>query len=772
MATKVSKNALKNKIFTKKKPTLLAVSFAMAGFSAVPLQIQAQDGFTIEEVVVTARKRSESLQDVPFSVQAFTQDDIENQGIDSFEDYALLTPSLTYLTTGPGSNILYMRGSSDGGDGNPFTSHPTTALYFDEQPVSNIGRSADLHVYDIERIEVLNGPQGTLYGASSMAGTVKIVTNKPDLEAFEAGLDFNIADTKSGEMSNTVEGFVNLPVSEQMAIRLVGWRKDDGGYVDNIAATKTIAATGVTIDNDNVAEKNFNDSENIGFRAAVKIDLNDSWSATLSGTYQEIDAEGTWSYDPNVSDLQASRYNPDTYDDRIYQASLVVDGELGDVADIVYAGSYFNRKISDFSDYTGYLDFYGTAAYYAYDSTAYAYVDPRLEFSDRSKWKRQTHELRISSQAGDSRLHWLVGLFYDKTKHDLDYLYQIDNLNEGWVSYITWTPIPTPPQENVWWSSTNHREDEQIAVFGELSYDISDTLTATVGARVFKNDFSIDLIHGYGGASVTNGNTGDESDVVFKTNLSWHATEDILLWATFSQGYRAGGPNRDPGAFQGYPDVFESDTLDSYELGMKASFLDGRLRLNGALYFMDWANTQVSLFNFSQSSLGWADNVKEGIEIKGLEFDALAYLSEGLTLSGGLSLVESQLQGDLVDDPFGAPIGVKGDDMPLVPTLKFSTTLRYEFQVSDTIEGYGQFSVSHVDSVYNTFDANFRSKQGAYEVGSVALGANMGDWRAELYVNNLWDERADIFINPFNFDSRVETNRPRTIGFKLKKSFN
>ena len=207
-----------------------------AAVAATALPASAQ--LELEEVVVTATKRAMSLQDTPVSVQALNGAALEDLGVASFEDYALMLPSVSYSSSGPGQSQVYMRGAADGGDGNASGSQPSVAIYLDEQPVTAIGRNLDLHVYDIERVEALAGPQSTLFGASSQSGTLRVITNKPNMNEFEAGFDLGASTTKEGEPSHSIEGFVNLPLADNAALRLVGWSKEDGGYIDNIEGTR------------------------------------------------------------------------------------------------------------------------------------------------------------------------------------------------------------------------------------------------------------------------------------------------------------------------------------------------------------------------------------------------------------------------------------------------------------------------------------------------------------------------------------------------------
>jgi len=245
--------------------TLVAASSVAGG------QAFAQETITIEEIVVSSQKRDQNMQDVPISIQALDSIRLEQLGIHGFDDYANMLPSLTYKSVGPGLATIYMRGASDGGDGNPSGSQPSVGLYLDEQPVTAIGQNLDVHIYDIARIEALAGPQGTLYGASSQSGTLRIITNKPDSSGFEGGFDVAGYSTAGGEPSQSFEGFLNIPLGDAAALRLVGWNIADGGYIDNIAGSRTYALEGGYGYNGN----NFGRTRSIDNGTLVKDDANE-----------------------------------------------------------------------------------------------------------------------------------------------------------------------------------------------------------------------------------------------------------------------------------------------------------------------------------------------------------------------------------------------------------------------------------------------------------------------------------------------------------------
>src|SRR6204780_1938218 len=263
----------------------MAIASILSGAAAVSMPAHAADSDALAEIIVTARKQTENLQDVPQSIDVFTARDIQNLGISQFEDYATRSPSISYISIGPGYQQFFMRGVSDGSNPN-VANASTTGLYLDEQSLSYFGGIPDLHMYDIQRIEVLNGPQGTLYGASSMSGAVKTITNKPDPAAFAAGIDLDGGQIDGGLQNETVEGYVNIPlISDVAALRVSGFYAHRGGFIDNLLTTRNWI-NGTTSDNSQWAGNNYNHEELYGGRAAINFKFSDSWSAILSGDYQ------------------------------------------------------------------------------------------------------------------------------------------------------------------------------------------------------------------------------------------------------------------------------------------------------------------------------------------------------------------------------------------------------------------------------------------------------------------------------------------------------
>src|SRR6476469_10071597 len=327
---------------------------------------------TLDTITVTSQKRVENLQKVPISVQVLGEQKLKQQYIIDFDDYAKLVPSLSYgaigggVISGPGFAQVYIRGVASGGDGNHSGPQPSVGMYLDEQPITTIQGSLDIHIYDVARIEALAGPQGTLYGASSEAGTVRIITNKPDPTGFLSGYSAEANTIDGGGTGHVVEGFVNAPLSPAAAIRLVGWQKHDAGYVDNVHGTRTFPTSGVTMDNAALVDDNYNWANTTGARAALKIDLNDNWSVTPSLIGQRQKANGSSAYEPVIGDLQLHHYFPERSDDRWTQASMTIQGKIGDF-DLNYTYAHLKRDVdsdADYSDYFWYDELFAYGEYF------------------------------------------------------------------------------------------------------------------------------------------------------------------------------------------------------------------------------------------------------------------------------------------------------------------------------------------------------------------------------------------------------------------------
>lgn len=780
----------------------LAYSSMVAASSAmISLPAMAQDdavSLMLEEVIVTAQKREQNLQDVPIAVTVFNSKKIEELGIESFVDYALMMPNVSFKSFGaPGGATIYMRGASDGGDGNASGSTPSVGLYLDEQPVTSIGSNLDVHIYDIERIEALGGPQATLFGASSQAGTLRIITNKPDSSAFAAGFDIGGGGTSGGDANYSLEAFLNQPLGERAALRLVGWYIEEGGWIDNVPGTRTYqlewgpynyydpnAPYGRTrtIDNDHLIENDINELTKTGARAALRVDLTDNWTGTLSVITQELDSDGLWEYDPNLPGQDSiQRFNPDFQTDEFTQTGLTFEGDLGN-HQFVYAGSFMDRDVDYQSDYSAYGEYTVFVPYYACD---YSATGPDLAtqsntdctsleefYTEDNKYERTSHEIRLVSTR-DGPLNYTVGFFYEDSEHD--YFLK-------WIQPFMASTLPVPGFDDLYFRTDQVRIDEQKALFGEVTYDFTDAVSGTFGMRYYDEDHSVRGVVGWGPGIFGNPpftvesipdfrDTNADSDVsnddiIYKANLTWRLSDDAMTYFTFSEGYRPGGINRDPGIPK---QIWIPDKVTNYEFGWKTTSKNGRMRWNGAVYFMDWDDIQYTVYEFALSACcGNVYNLSTA-EIFGVETDITYLASDQWTLSAAAAYNDGETTADFIL-PNGRLSVPNGTELSNVPELKGNIFARYEFNMKN-MPAYAQLTWSYTGSSYSEIRPSTRFRQSSYTIANFRTGINNGDWGVDLFVNNLTDEVAQIYIQPRNYEPTVVTNRPRNYGLKFWKRY-
>jgi outer membrane receptor protein involved in Fe transport len=740
----------------------------------------------IEVIEVTSTKRRVSIQKVPSSVQALSSTALEELGISDFDDYVLMLPSVSYETSGPGRSQIYMRGAADGGDGNASGSQPSVAVYLDEQPVTAIGTNLDIHVYDVERIEALAGPQSTLFGASSQSGTLRIITNKPQSDYTEGGIGVDFSSTEHGGTSHILEGFFNLPITDDTAVRFVGWNKSEGGYIDNVAGTHTSAlfvngGEQVLVENDNAAlvEEDFNNLDVSGGRVSLKSQLTDDWELLLGALYQKQETSGVWYHDAEnpsgeIGDLEVQRFSPDKSDDDFLQTSLTVTGQF-EAAEVIYAASFMERDVEFYSDYSDYSDYNSTNWIHFYGCEYYSTATSdctsmMIAYNDDNTYKRDTHELRIQS-TNDSPLQYIAGLYYEKSSHEYRQEWVMDGMAQG-------PDFALFGQPNLWYLTDQVREDNQIALFGELTYDFTKQLSATVGGRYFDNESKLNGVSGYGLVapgfpSLTVDSSVEDSGSIFKANVSYDLTDKRLIYLTWSEGYRPGGINRD--ATDVVPQTYKPDYVENLEFGWKTMSEDQSLKWNGALYMMDWTDMQLTRYDSSfNSPVGLTINVSEA-QILGLETDVTYLLTDDWLLSAAGSYNQAELDKDLV---VGTNLSPKGTELPSVPKFKANITSRYNFEMMN-YQSHFQLVYSYVgerqsDIFKFTGDdtsVDVRDTLDAYNILNLSLGIEDENWKASLYVSNLTDERAQLSKGSASWDTTTVVNRPRTVGISFSYLF-
>jgi len=802
------------------------------------------------EVVVTAQKREQSIQNVPISIQALGERRLDQLNISNFNEYTQLLPSVAFQTSQPGVATVYMRGVASGGDGNHSGSLPSVGVYLDEQPVTTIGGTLDVHIYDIARIESLAGPQGTLYGASSEAGTIRIITNKPDLSGFYGRVDGEVNSVHSGGIGGKAEGMLNIPLTANAALRVVGFYQHDAGYIDNVAGCRsflpettgqscTASNGGIVVNNNGYVEKDYNASEVWGGRAALKVDLDENWVVTPTVLYQETRNHGSYGYDPKVGDLQVQHFLPEYRRDRFVQAALTIEGKLGNW-DVTYAGAYLDRRDTQSSDYTDYAEAYdslyssvgGVAGYFYFQNNAGQQISSQQRIIGTDHFRKHSEELRVASPSTD-RFRLVAGAFYQRQSNDIHQDYQVAGLADN---------LSVNGHPGTLWLTQQHRVDRDYAMFGEASFDILPKLTATAGARGYIYDNSLIGFFGFGrdfagppynaagssrtgvgGCYTTTGQTVRDNPagtllpaavasspctnlaqyasgaldprsasgqgVTYRFNLTWKPFDGVMLYGTASRGFRPGGINRRQDTAP-----YAADFLTNYEFGAKTT-LFGRLRLNGAVYQQNWDSFQFSFLG--QNSFTEIHNGPDA-RIRGVEADANLQLGRlALTAAGSYTDAKTRRNLCAIDDPtftcadtgngnfIAAPTGTR---LPITPRFKISGSARYQFALG-TLKPYLQAQVTHQSSASSdvrtaavqtgTGDivnpAALTGRLAAYTIGNFTAGSDFGNYRLELFIQNAWDERAQLsrfqecgscFQRPY-----IVTYTPRTIGIRAGAKF-
>lgn len=868
-----------------------AIYSIVAGVLATPALAQ------VDQIVVTATKRAENAQDIPVAVQAIGGDTLDELNVDNFTDYLTQLPGVTNGGSGPGQNTIYIRGVASTTPALSIAGvaglAPNVALYLDEQPLSQPGRNLDVYAVDLERVEVLPGPQGTLFGASSQAGTVRLITKKPVIGEYQAFANGGLSFTKGGETSQKIEFGANIPVGERAAIRGVFYLDDRGGYIDNVPGSidlsqsarfrpaGTIRPNGTEVEsfrggfqagadlsavnflsasNDGIVEEDFNDSSYTGFRVSGRYELNDDWRLTAGFAQQDIDADGVFFTDPNLDEYQIQRYESDRIDDDFSNFSWTLEGRLG-FLDAVYTGAYTDRDTVQTIDYTEYLLVGQYLPYYLCDSSV-SYPGsaapsgtcqpPNLTVQSTSETTAFTHELRFTTPS-EKRVRATAGAFYSDLQLDErnDFTYP-NNVNANIFGSRGFFPNfpqrtgftsedgPFPPE--VIFRNDIRRTDEQFGIFGEVNYDlIPDTLTLTFGARYYDIDvdfegsanssfcnsfqadadaFGTDISDLYNGdgrftfigdcgiagdftfdiadnqsvddiAAILNAadpqadgsvaratqvfnalrapDTASTSGVIFKGNVSWTPADGVLLYATYSEGFRPGLLNRPGGAFQaatGFTVPFEVDTdeVTNYELGWKLNLFENQVQFNGSAFYVDVSNLQTTIFDTSIVNLFFSDNAANA-EVLGVEGDIIVAPAAipGLTLAGAFSILDTEITEVLT--PTGDVI--EGADLAFAPGFQGNLRARYEWNISENVTAHVMPQIIYSGSSRSDIIELNATKVNAYTSTNISAGLTTERWSMEVFAENLFDTYGEISAFAINGPARTTVIRPRTIGLRV-----
>jgi iron complex outermembrane receptor protein len=770
----------------------------LLGQQAQAQQATHADTGQLEEIVVTAEKREATIETTAISITALSGGDIQDRGFTDLAALMKTVPGVSIRTSGPGMTEFEMRGvASNGGNS------PTVGFYFDETSLTapaatNEGKiviSPDL--YDLSRVEVLRGPQGTLYGSGSMGGTIKVVPNAPNPEAFDASAEVKFADTDHGGFDHAENGMVNLPLwGDKAALRIVASYSHDAGWIDRvvIAPGQFPLPSGLvngpygpyyTVRGNVLASPiateyhDVNDVEKSGVRLSAVFKPVDGLTITPSYFYQKLHSGGLPYIDspPGTDAFYQPFDTPERYSDEFRLEALSVKYRT-DTFEISSATSYWSRHEPLQQDtqesWTTYLlPFgYGVTGFTAGNGNlgqSYAYED--------NKQHQTTEELRVSS-VGDTRFKWLFGYFYSDFVSPWDIVFPsqsgASNPNIGTNDLFSYfTPFKILQQ----------------SVFGEVTYNITDPLSVTVGARRYHYDSAVylDQFGGLAGGLTQQAASENEQGVTPKVALSYQFNKDLLVYATAAKGFRPGGGTgpvptqgatsceaqlqveyNSHGAFVAGPVQFSSDSIWSYELGEKWRSSDNRLTVNAAAYFENWSGVQQTN---SLSSCGYVYTANAGdAHVYGGELEVNAVVVHDLQALANVSYSHSTLVSSaLVDSSFSS-----GSPIQQVPKVTGTLALSYRHQLNDdlalTARAESTYTGSRTDATYNV------NTLPSYDLTNIRAGVDAGRWSAVLFVDNVADKR--VLLNNVTQDAtnvadwnRIAVSQPRTAGIDVNVRF-
>ena len=860
---------------TKRTSISVAVAAALA---APPVLAQPPESARgLEEIFVTATRVERAMQDVPVAVSALNPEDIDELGITNFSDYVLQLPSVTAGGSGPGQNTIYIRGVASTTPNLTVAGvaglSPNVAFYLDEQPLAQPGRNLDVYAADLARIEVLSGPQGTLFGASSQAGNVRLITNKPETGEFYGNAKLGANAINDGDSGSNFEFVVNVPVTDNFAVRGVVYKDNKGGWIDNVPGRRdasqsarfrpegVVRKNGVPVasyragfqagvdlsninflaaDNSSIARSDINGVSYLGGRVSALWDISEDWELLVAHTSQDTDADGVFFADPDIGDLEISRFVDEGIKDTFDNTSWTLTGRVADL-EVIYTGAFTDRQsdqIVDYSDYLfvgQYLPYYICDYYATYTSfntppgvprAGTTCNEPRMFVDSLNALEVTTHEIRFATDQ-TNRVRFQGGVFMS----DLELIEVNDFTYPGSLNAISWNghpgfapnypltnpqaapgnpagssfnagpgyytyPGPFPP--DVIFRNDIRRTDEQIGIFAEVGFDLSDQFALTLGARNY--EIEVDL-EGSANSSFGNfganredgqrfgtnisqqfrpGNTVGAPDkavadgTIFKATLDWRPQDDRLYYVTISEGFRPGLLNRPGGRSSAdgsgfvVPWELETDEVLNFEVGMKADF-DDSLRVNAALFKIDIENLQTTIFDTSIVNLFFSDNAADA-EVFGLESDFtwLPEWSDGLTVAGAVSWLNSEITRKITPTN---DVRV-GDALAFAPSFQGNLRARYEWDLpGNGWTAHVMPRISWSSESYSDIITINRDLIDGWTMLGVTAGVAGDGWAVTFYASNLTDERAEV-SRSFVFDTNhVTYAQPRTFGIRTSFDF-
>jgi len=849
----------------------LADQQAPAATGQPAAQAAAPETGGLTEVIVTAERRAENIQNVPITVQALTAETLNELNVQTFDEFIKYLPNVTQASNGPSQGTIFMRGLSVGGGGGQgggtTGEFPAVAIYLDEQSGQLPGRNLDVYAADMERIEVLEGPQGTLFGGGALSGVLRYITNKPKINITEGGVTADYSVTAHGDPNGAANAFINLPlVDDHLAVRGVIYVDHHGGYIDNVPSTFTrlptdrgavsynggvIPTNSAIINNYNLVGNDINPVTYTGIRVEALWKINDHWDALLSQSYQNMDSQGVFYQMPfgaegttfdkvgnpigkyPLPELSVNLFNPSFNRDRFTNTALVINGQLGPIH-AVYSGAYLVRNVEQVQDYTNYargsFGFYYQCAGYSADPATGTCYTPSTVWRETERNVHQSHELRFSTP-DDWRIRGIVGVYWEK--YDIvdqtQWTYSTVPIcsptglnNDCFLPIQPWSGSPTfQPLPPIGFFDDVQRGYKQLAEFASIDFDIiPKVLTITAGIRHFKYDsnetggdvgsFYCKVGGAYGppgptsyfgfcpdpyGTDFTNRETAtSDTGNRGRANLTWHVTDDILLYYTYSQGFRAGTFNRSTSCHLKGPDGVNQycvpattvpDTVTNNEFGWKTVLWDHKLIFNTTFYQEYWNNAQTGFFD-PQGGLGNLAFATNGpsYRVRGIEPQIQVRPLTGLTfyLTAAWNSSEQTNSPYLIaNNPasvnFGKPItsipnpyGPLGSPTAYSPPFAMTARIRYDWTMGD-YNLFAQFGGVHQGHMVTATGYVPAYDIPPYTSYDAAVGAGKGAWDLQVYCQNLSNTNTSLSTNSGQFVLQEFPPRPRVIGLRFDWKF-
>lgn len=716
-------------------------------------------------IIVTATRRESNLQDVPLSVSAFRQEELTEKGIVGYERLARETPGVVLNRPTQNFNNFTARGISTNGYSAGLQA--PVAIYIDELPISANGNSTilDPNLYDVQRVEFLRGPQGTLFGSGSLAGAMRIITNAPDPNAFEASALVDLAYTENGGLRQRYNAMVNIPVKrDEAALRIVGFYKDEDGWVDNIG-------TGIDDANSLV---------DYGARASFLIEPSSNFSVRFTGTYEHSKPADSGLTNPALGTYVRRTDRPDLFQSELSSLNATIVWDMG-FAELTSSSTFADINGAFIVDLAG---TFGQTIPFALDAVGYDTI--------------LVQETRLASNSNGGPFDWIIGAFYFDKRRDVTFEYRS---SAEFLAARNLTGLP----DEYYQRFANYTDITEKALFGEATYRFSDRFWLTGGLRYggtdvqtttrgggYNSNYLTAALLGLQNFALTVtpippavGLKASDSQLSWKASASFKPSDEVTTYATVSTGFRPPVVNARAGLASTVdptdiiiPDGATSDKLTNYEIGIKSTLLGGKLIANIAAFYIDWNNIQVQA-NRVSDSVQFATNIGGAVS-KGIEFELIARPAEGLRLSASGAYIDAKI--DTLTPEEAAISGAVDGVRLAAPKFSGSTSATYSFPVGDTEEAFMTGSVSYVGSYPGLFP-NVPGQPGVvspqYDVTDEYVFANFyagvkfsPDFSVTAYVENVFDNEAITYVHPEAFlDGRYARLQPRTFGVRTSFAF-